>query len=226
MYKPIQIPELCQYSWSNLINISTNLAARPRFIKSLHDFIWRRIQRKEHLMRKSAIESHQKRDENNTSTSPDGETFPLPAASDYDMGNRRLQKLAKEQRLMGREVVVVMGVGFVGAVMAGVVADSTDRETGEPNYFVIGMQRPSPRSYWKIPYLNRGVAPVEAEDPEVAPLIERNVKEKQTLTASFSFEALALADVVVVDVQCDYYTRMPWAMCETVTRISKPWKTA
>jgi nucleotide sugar dehydrogenase len=98
-----------------------------------------------------------------------------------------------------------MGVGFVGAVMAGVVADSTDKATGAPLYFVIGMQRPSPRSYWKIPYINRGLAPVEAEDPEVAPLIARCVNEKRTLTASFSYEALALADVVVVDVQCDYH---------------------
>jgi len=156
-------------------------------------------------MHEPAIEPSQKPEENNTSTSPDGETFNLPTDADYEKENQRLQKLVKEQRLMGREIVVVMGVGFVGAVMAGVVADSTDKETGEPRYFVIGMQRPSPRSFWKIPYLNRGVAPVEAEDPEVAPLIERGVKEKKTLTASFSYEALALADVVVVDVQCDYH---------------------
>lgn len=97
-----------------------------------------------------------------------------------------------------------MGVGFVGAVMAGVVADATDKETGEPLYFVIGMQRPSTRSYWKIPYLNRGIAPVEAEDPEVALLIKRCVLEKETLAATFSYDALSLADVVVVDVQCDY----------------------
>jgi len=31
------------------------------------------------------------------------------------------------------------------------------------------------------------------------------VNEKQTLTATFSYDALALADVVVVDVQCDYH---------------------
>ena len=139
------------------------------------------------------------------STSPDGEIFPLPAESDYEPENRRLRLLADEQRAMGREIVVVMGVGFVGAVMAGVVADSTDQATGRPLYFVIGMQRPSPRSYWKIPYLNRGQAPVEAEDPEVASLISRCVNEKKTLTASFSYEALELADVVVVDVQCDYH---------------------
>jgi nucleotide sugar dehydrogenase len=97
-----------------------------------------------------------------------------------------------------------MGVGFVGAVMAGVIADSVNPDSGQPGKFVIGMQRPSTRSYWKIPYLNRGLAPVQAEDPEVAPLIRRCVLEKKTLTATFTYEALTLADVVVVDVQCDY----------------------
>ncbi len=45
---------------------------------------------------------------------------------------------------------------------------------------------------------------MEAEDPEVAPLIHRCVKEKKTLVATYTYEALSLADVVVVDVQCDY----------------------
>jgi nucleotide sugar dehydrogenase len=98
-----------------------------------------------------------------------------------------------------------MGVGFVGSVMAGVVADSVDPESGQPTKFVIGMQRPSTRSFWKILYLNRGMAPVEAEDPEVAPLIRRCVLEKKTLIASFTYDVLTLADVVVVDVQCDYH---------------------
>ena len=213
------------------------------------------------------------------SVAPNGEAFPLPQPSDYTKEFKRLQRLVAAHRRQGREIVVVMGVGFVGAVMAGVVADSVWKETndgvrslklasgrkaksksatsaqasaptsasatvaadsgkrtpetsqaltpsdanfkdltpsdatpsgaarvpGTPNKFVIGMQRPSPRSYWKIPYLNRGVAPVEAEDPEVAPLIARCVLEKKTLTATFTYDALCLADVVVVDVQCDYF---------------------
>ena len=69
---------------------------------------------------------------------------------------------------------------------------------------MIGMQRPSTRSFWKIQYINRGIAPVEAEDPEVAPLIARCVQEKKTLVATFTYDVLSLADVVVVDVQCDY----------------------
>ncbi|MEI6107293.1 MAG: UDP binding domain-containing protein [Opitutae bacterium] len=96
-----------------------------------------------------------------------------------------------------------MGVGFVGAVMAGVIADSV-LKGGVPGKFVIAMQRPSTRSYWKIPLLNRGIAPVEAEDPEVAPMIARCVLEKKTLTATYTYDALCLADVIVVDVQCDY----------------------
>jgi len=97
-----------------------------------------------------------------------------------------------------------MGLGFVGAVMAGVVADSTDKKTGKPGKFVIGMQRPSPRSFWKIPLFNRGVSPVKAEDPEVAPMIERCVTKKKTLTATYTYDALKLADALVVDVQCDF----------------------
>ncbi|MDD5169807.1 MAG: GDP-mannose dehydrogenase, partial [Syntrophales bacterium] len=138
------------------------------------------------------------------SVSPSGETFPLPQPEDYTKEFMRLKKLVAKHRKERREIVVVMGVGFVGAVMAGVVADSVDKKTKNPNKFVIGMQRPSPRSFWKIPYLNRGIAPVESEDQEVAPLIARCVNEKKTLTATFTYDALGLADVVVVDVQCDY----------------------
>jgi nucleotide sugar dehydrogenase len=87
--------------------------------------------------------------------------------------------------------------------MAAVVADSVGKD-GKPGKFVIGMQRPSPRSFWKIPLLNRGQAPVKAEDPEVDITIARCVRDKKTLIASFSYEALTHADVVVVDVQCDY----------------------
>jgi len=139
------------------------------------------------------------------SVCPAGESFPLPLEQEYENEFLRLQKLVQEQRSRGHEIVVVLGLGFVGSVMAGVVADSLDKVSGKPSKFVIGMQRPSTRSYWKIHYINRGVPPVEAEDPEVAPLIHRCVKEKQTLLATFTYDVLSLADVVVVDVQCDYH---------------------
>jgi UDP-N-acetyl-D-glucosamine dehydrogenase len=138
------------------------------------------------------------------SLSPAGEKFDLPVEEDYKREYQRLQKLVSRQKDQDLEIVVVMGLGFVGAVMAGVVADSVDKGTGKPNKFVIGMQRPSNRSFWKIPLFNRGISPVKAEDPEVAPLIERCVNKKKTLTATYTYDALKLADVLVVDVQCDF----------------------
>jgi len=137
------------------------------------------------------------------SVSPAGEKFPLPSKADYAAEMQRLESLVKKARKEGQEIVVVMGVGFVGAVMAAVVADATDRK-GKSSKFVIGCQRPSTRSYWKIPLLNRGEAPVKAEDPEVDVMIARCVKDKKTLTATFNNDCLKLADCVVVDVQCDY----------------------
>jgi len=215
-----------------------------------------------HMAEKRANQSTKKRadQKENFSISPDGEAFPLPRPEDYQKEFKRLQKIVAAQRKEGREIVVVMGLGFVGAVMAGVVADSVQKpnqteadgvmnrqgnvtlssskgmvrqgnvtlslskgmvrqahhdtlchpelvEGPLPRFpkFVIGVQRPSVRSYWKIPLLNRGIAPVEAEDPEVAPMIARCVKEKKTLIATYTEDALCLADVVVVDVQCDYF---------------------
>lgn len=138
------------------------------------------------------------------SISPEGEKFNLPTEDENALEFKRLKQLVREHRDQGHEIVVVMGLGFVGAVMAGVVADAVDPKTGKPNKFVIGMQRPSTRSFWKIPLFNRGVSPIKAEDPEVAPLIKRCVTRKKTLTATFTHDALSLADVLVVDVQCDF----------------------
>ena len=137
------------------------------------------------------------------SLSPSGEKVSLPAEDDYAAEYQRLECLAAQARRDGMEVVVVMGLGFVGAVMAAIVADSTDAE-GKPTKFVIGCQRPSTRSFWKIGVLNQGISPVKAEDAEVEPMIARCVLEKKTLTATFNADCLKLADCVVVDVQCDY----------------------
>jgi UDP-N-acetyl-D-glucosamine dehydrogenase len=138
------------------------------------------------------------------SISPSGEKFAIPQPDQYPAELARVRKLAEAARKDGREVVVVMGVGFVGAVMAAIIADTVDKKTGKPSKFVIGCQRPSTRSYWKIPVLDKGQSPVKAEDPQVDPMIARCVLEKKTLIATYNSDCLELADCVVVDVQCDY----------------------
>ena len=147
------------------------------------------------------------------SVSPAGEKFELPKSTDYAAELQRLEALVGAARAEGKEIVVVMGVGFVGAVMAAIIADTVDKKTGKPSKFVIGCQRPSSRSYWKIPLLNRGQSPVKAEDPEVDPMIARCVNQKKTLVATYSSDCLKLADCVVVDVQCDYTKHELGNMC-------------
>jgi UDP-N-acetyl-D-glucosamine dehydrogenase len=147
--------------------------------------------------------SQDQKNRDNFSFSPAGEKFRLPGKDDYQKEFQRLKKLADDAHAEDKEVVVVMGVGFVGAVMAAIVADTVD-EAGRPTKMVIGCQRPSTRSFWKIPILNKGVSPVKAEDPEVDIMIKRCVNDKKSLTATFSNDCLQFADCVVVDVQCDY----------------------
>ena len=143
------------------------------------------------------------KDELRFSISPTGEKYPIPQPNEYAAEFERIKKLTEQARKENKEIVVVMGVGFVGAVMAAIVADTLDKN-GNPSKFVIGCQRPSERSYWKIPMLNQGISPVKAEDPEVDLLIGRCVNEKKTLVATYNSDVLQLADCVVVDVQCDY----------------------
>ena len=52
------------------------------------------------------------------SDSPSGEKFPLPQKEEYAAEYARIESLVKQARSEGKEIVVVMGVGFVGAVMA------------------------------------------------------------------------------------------------------------
>jgi len=137
------------------------------------------------------------------STSPSGEKFLIPKKDDYEKEFKRVEQLTAKARQEKKEIVVVMGIGFVGAVMAAIIANSKD-EHGNYAKFVIGCQRPSFRSYWKIPLLNRGETPIKAEDHTVDKLITQSVLEHKTLIATYNNDCLKLADCVVVDIQCDF----------------------
>lgn len=132
------------------------------------------------------------------SVSPDGIKYRIPTREELKAELASISEIVEDQRAMGREIVTVMGLGFVGAVMAAVVADAKDSP-----YFVLGYQRPSKRSYWKIPYINSGKPPVSAEDPEIPEIFRRTVLEKKTLMATGCEESLGLADIIVVDIQLD-----------------------
>ena len=132
-----------------------------------------------------------------------GIEFPLPKESDYDTEFTRVEKLVSGAQKSGQEIIIVMGIGFVGSVMAAIVADTVDKNSN-PSKFVIGLDLPTKESYWKISMINNGQSPVKADDTLVSQMINQCVLEKKTLTATYNKRVIQFADVVIIDVQCDY----------------------
>ena len=96
-----------------------------------------------------------------------------------------------------KKVVVVQGLGFVGAVMSLVVANALTEE-----YAVIGVDILAENSYWKIKSINSGSFPVKAEDPKIE-LFYKKAREKKNLYATFDEYAYSKADVIIVDINLD-----------------------
>ena len=69
--------------------------------------------------------------------------------------------------------IVVIGMGYVGIPCAVLLADV-------PGLNVVGVQRRSERSGWKIECLNSGQCPFEGDEPGLAELIARVALEKKT----------------------------------------------
>lgn len=136
------------------------------------------------------------------SIAPDGKEYPFPTEVESEQERQYLVQITEEQRKLGRKIVAVQGLGFVGCVMATVVADATDKD-GNPHYFVHGHQRASKRSYWKVATINSGIPPVSSSDPEVPEIFHRTVVEKKNFRATSEDFVYSLVDVVVVDIQLD-----------------------
>ena len=89
--------------------------------------------------------------------------------------------------------VTVVGMGYVGIPTAALFA-------GVEGFNVIGVQRSSERSGWKIDYLNSGKSPIGGDEPGLAELIERVVK-KGSLRVTDDFSFCMNADAIIVTVQ-------------------------
>lgn len=129
----------------------------------------------------------------NISKSPvTGKEYEIPVSSDDKKGIDAFIALHS-----GKKVVVVQGLGFVGSVMGLVVANALTEE-----YAVIGIDLPSPASYWKIRSINEGVFPVIASDPKIEQYYQQALKKKNYY-ATFDNNAYSKADIVVVDINLD-----------------------
>ncbi len=100
---------------------------------------------------------------------------------------------------IGKKVVVVQGLGFVGAVMSLVCANAISEE-----YAVIGIDLPNEQSFWKVRSINEGTFPVIADDPKIE-IFYQKAMEKGNLMATYDPIAYQFADIIIVDVNLDVF---------------------
>jgi len=104
---------------------------------------------------------------------------------------------AKHRKLVRRSLVsleiVVVGMGYVGIPAAALFADVE-------GFNVVGVQRRSKRSGWKIDYLNAGKCPIGGSEPGLQELIEKVVR-KGKFRVTDDISVCKNADVILIDVQ-------------------------
>jgi len=89
--------------------------------------------------------------------------------------------------------IVVIGMGYVGIPMAALLADVD-------GFNVVGVQRRSKRSGWKIDHLNAGRSPIEGNEPGLAELIERVIGNGSFIVTD-DVSVCKDADVILIVVQ-------------------------
>ena len=89
--------------------------------------------------------------------------------------------------------IVVIGMGYVGIPCAVLLADV-------PGHSVIGVQRRSERSGWKIDCLNSGRSPFEGDEPGLSELISKVVAQG-TFRVTDDIAVCRNADTILIDVQ-------------------------
>lgn len=94
----------------------------------------------------------------------------------------------------GKTVVVVQGLGFVGAVMSLICANALTEE-----YAVIGIDLPLENSYWKIQEINNGNFPISSSDKKVDEFYQKAL-QKNNLFATYDPYTYSKADVIIVDI--------------------------
>ena len=96
-----------------------------------------------------------------------------------------------------KPVVVVQGIGFVGAVMSLVCSNALACD-----YAVIGVDLDNPESQSKIDSINRGTFPLNADDPKIKEYFTNSINKKNFFATS-STKAYSYADIIIVDINLD-----------------------
>ena len=157
------------------------------------------------------------------SVTPENQIYYIPDEGETRKEILKIKKMIKNERKKGKKIVVVQGLGFVGAIMAAVIADC--EKDGSIPYFVVGVDLPAPASFWKIKKINEGKSPIQSEDPEIVPIFKRTVKEKNNFIATWISDVYSEADIIIVDINLDVKKTEPGRAEEADLNI-EPFKTA
>ena len=88
--------------------------------------------------------------------------------------------------------IAVIGMGYVGIPAAVLLAIA--------GYKVVGIQRRSKRSGWKIEWLNKGDCPIGGKEPELPELLKEAIKGNR-FSVTDDFSTVQDVDFILIDVQ-------------------------
>ena len=108
---------------------------------------------------------------------------------------------ARKAREEGSEVVLVLGLGFVGTAVVANLSRTT--RGGRRVFFVIGLDRDDPAGREKARSLDEGRSPTYADDPSLAGVIAAAAAEPRGLVGTVDPKCIGLADVVVSCINLD-----------------------
>ncbi|GHT86926.1 NDP-sugar dehydrogenase [Spirochaetia bacterium] len=96
-------------------------------------------------------------------------------------------------------IVIVQGLGFVGSVMALVVANAING-----NYAVIGVDKDTDMGRRTVDSLNSGIFPITADDPKITEYFE-SARRRGNFYATVDTAAYTVADIIIVDINLDVH---------------------
>lgn len=105
----------------------------------------------------------------------------------------KLKEFIKKNK--NQDLVVVQGLGFVGAVMSLVVSNSSKKK-----YSVIGVDRKE--NIETIDKINNGIFPIKSSDPKIEEYYQNSIK-KGNFLATYDVSAYSHASVIIVDINLD-----------------------
>ena len=108
---------------------------------------------------------------------------------------------AERARQEGSEVVVVLGLGFVGTAVAANLART--RTGGRRTFFVIGLDRDDAAGREKVARMDSGIPPTYANDPSLEQVIGAAAAEPKNVCGSTDPRCAGLADVIVSCINLD-----------------------